>query len=99
MSKTSYKILEAETNDDLQDMVQRAIEEGFMPCGGVLAVPFVRKNVRRPLESIEWNYVQAVCSPAALMPAANWLAKEIERLKTRCRTKSKTNASSPSAPA
>jgi hypothetical protein len=76
MSPQIYEVLEAESPDDLADMVSNAVAAGKIPCGGIQIFP------PDAMRSDDFRYFQAVCSPAALMPAALWLDK---KLRKQCR--------------
>jgi hypothetical protein len=85
MSKC-YEVLDAETAEDLADMVQRAIDSGKIPCAGVCVYP-VQRGAGDQKFTDYW-FAQAVCTPEALMPAARWLHQEINK----CRRIKKTRA-------
>ena len=59
-----YEVLEAETADDLADMVERAVASGRIPCGGVAVYPL---GPCRGEAVYEMKFFQAVCSPVALL--------------------------------
>jgi hypothetical protein len=80
MSVRTYQVLEAETPEDLADMVSNATANGQIPCGGVCVYP-IQKDAGHAYDFI---FAQAMCSPAALMPAAVWLAKAMQPKKDPC---------------
>ena len=74
MNASTYEVLEAETAEDLADMVSNAVAVGKIPCGGLAIFP-ARKLGQ---DFSEFHFFQAVCSPDALLPAARWLQLQLD---------------------